>query len=170
MENTYWDQKGKYQAEYDRLVELMPPMGKCDTVAGELIRAASRLGHDLYNNGMGNNTSGAANFLLKKGAIDDSTYKTIYGYTRGQRYDGHYEGDPLQVAMERMVDQTIEFILANPDLETQANSEDIFDFSEDDQHWCSDCGDELHSRYSDVCGYCEDQRWQEEDEEEDCCH
>ena len=30
---------------------------QCDTVAGEMLRAAGRLRHDFYNNGMGNNTS-----------------------------------------------------------------------------------------------------------------
>ena len=57
MENTYWSQNGKYQIDYDRLVGLMPAMGNSNKVAGELIRCVSRLGHELYNNGMGNNSS-----------------------------------------------------------------------------------------------------------------
>lgn len=139
--------------------------GNCDTVAGELIRAASRLGHDLYNNGMGNNTSGAVNFLREKGAIDRETYETIYEYTRGLFYEGCYEGDPFQVAMESMVDQTIEFILDNPELETRKNEQDIWDFSDEDQSWCEDCGDEIDGgRWAYVCDHCEEHRWNEDEE------
>ncbi len=167
MENTYWNQKGKYQAEYDRLALLMPTMGNCDTVAGELIRAASKLGHDFYNNGMGNNTSGAVNFLKAKGAVDRVTYQVIYEYTRGLLYDGHYKGDLFQLAMESMVDQTVEFILANPELETEANSADMWDFSDPDQNFCDDCGDEMAGRgyISSVCHHCEEAYYEDEEDE-----
>ena len=167
MKNTYWNGLGRYQAEYNRLVDLMPDQGNCDTVAGELIRAASRLGHDFYNNGMGNNTSGAINFLQKKGAVDNQTYSTIYEYTRGLLYDGHYQGDALQTAIEHMIDATIEFISANPNLETEPNTEDMFDYSDEDQNWCDDCGDEVESRWSSTCRHCEDSYY-EEDEDEYC--
>ena len=166
MQNTYWNKSGAHQAEFDRLVKLMPSMGNCDTVAGELIRAASKLGYDFYNNGMGNNTSGAVNFLKTKGAIDRNTYNTIYEYTRGLVYDGRYNGDSLQVAMESMVDQTVQHILANPELETQPNTTDMYDLSEEDQHWCEDCGDEVEGRWTSVCRHCEDARYEEE--EDDC--
>ena len=166
MQSTYWNNQGKFQADYNRLVELMPMMGKSDTVAGELIRAVSKLGYDFYNNGMGNNTSGAVNFLEAKGAIDRRTWSSIYDYTRGALYQGRYEGDSLQVAMESMVDQTVEFILANPELETQANTEDMFDYSEEDQNFCDECGDEVDYGY--ICRYCEEAY--EEEEEDECYH
>jgi hypothetical protein len=131
MENTYWDQKGKFQAEYNRMsAELMPASGACDTVAGELIRSVSRLGYDFYNNGMGNNTSGAVNFLRKKGAIDPETYRSIYPYTTGALYRGDYNGDALQVAIERAVDMTVEMILRNPQLMSMPNLEDLFDYQD----------------------------------------
>jgi hypothetical protein len=131
MENTYWDQKGKFQAEYNRMsAELMPVSGACDTVAGELIRSVSRLGYDFYNNGMGNNTSGAVNFLRKKGAIDPETYRSIYPYTTGALYRGDYNGDALQVAIERAVDMTVEMILRNPQLMSMPNLEDLFDYQD----------------------------------------
>jgi len=168
MENTYWNQQGLYQADYDRLVEAMPAMGKCDTVAGEMIRAASKLGYDFYNNGMGNNTSGAINFLAEAGVFptyhDDETYSTIYEYTRGQVYQGRYDGDGLQCAIERMVNRTIEFILARPELETAPNDTDMHDLSEEDQHWCDECGDEIDYGY--VCRYCEEAAYEEEEDEE----
>jgi len=165
MQNTYWNNQGKFQADYDRLVELMPAMGSSDTLAGEMIRAVSRLGYDLYNNGMGNNTSGAVNFLQAKGAIDQDTHATIYEFTRGRPYEGRYEGDELQVAIERAVDMTVEMIMRNPQLLTMANTEDMFDYSEKDQHFCDECGDETDYGY--ICRYCEEAY---EEEEDGCYH
>jgi hypothetical protein len=135
MERTYWDNTGKFQAEYDELVKLMPAAGKCDTLAGEMIRAVSRLGYDFYNNGMGNNTSGAANYLRAKMAIDESTYSVIYPYTTGRVYQGRYDGDSLQQAIERAVDQTVEMIVRNPQLTAIANTEDLFDYQDPMQRY-----------------------------------
>jgi hypothetical protein len=164
MEKTYWNNQGTYQKEYDRMVnDLVPSMGKCDTVAGELIRAASRLGYDFYNNGMGNNTSGAVNYLDHMGVFDyDNTncYGTIYEYTRGRVYNGRYEGDALQEAIERMVDYTVQFILENPELETDTNTEDMFDFEDPEQNFCEECGDETDWGY--LCSHCEEMQDEEE--------
>jgi hypothetical protein len=135
MENTYWNGQGKFQAGYNELVKLMPGSGRADTVAGEMIRAVSRLGYDFYNNGMGNNTSGAANFLREKGALDPKTYETIYEYTRGQLYRGRYNGDSLQLAIERATDMTVEMITRNPVLITMSNTEDMFDFEDAEEHY-----------------------------------
>ena len=169
MKNIYWHNAGKYQADYARLCdELIPGMGAADTVAGEMLRSATRLAHDLYNNGMGNNTSGAVNFLKAKGAIDSKTHATIYDYTRGQLYDGRYKGDSLQVAVEHAIDSVMELILANPVLTTQPNTEDMFDYEDPEQHFCEECGDEVDNRsiYGSVCSYCESQ-WEDEEDEED---
>ena len=168
MKNIYWHEAGKYQADYARLCEaLIPGMGAADTVAGEMLRSATRLAYDLYNNGMGNNTSGAANFLLAKGVIDSKTHATIYDYTRGMLYDGRYEGDSLQVAIEHMIDLTVEHILERPELTTAANTEDMFNYEKPMQNFCEECGDEVDGRsmYSTVCSYCESQ-WEEEEEED----
>lgn len=168
MENTYWNNNGKYQAQYDKMTEeLVPASGNCETVAGELIRAASRLGYDFYNNGMGNNTSGAANFLMEKGAIQDGTYHTVYEYTRGRLYNGNYNGDGLHLAIESVVDQTVEFILNNPQLMTMENTEDMFDYEDEMQHFCEECGDEVDRHCGWLCSYCEEAMEEEyEDEEE----
>ena len=138
MEKTYWNHQGKFQAQYEELFNLVPAMGKSDTVAGEMIRAVSKLGYDFYNNGMGNNTSGAANYLYEKSAIDRKTYETIYEYTRGRLYRGNYDGDSLQVAMERAVDQTVEMIMLNPVLMTLANDVDMHDLSDEDEYFDDD--------------------------------
>jgi hypothetical protein len=138
MQNTYWNNKGCFQAEYDALVELMPASGNSDTVAGELIRAVSRIGYQFYNNGMGNNVSGAVNFLREWSAIDPEVYNTIYEYSRGRIYNGRYRGDSLQVAVERAVDQTVELITRNPSLITMVNTDDIFNHEEEDEYYDED--------------------------------
>lgn len=135
MEQTYWNGNGKFQADYDRLVEAMPMMGRCDTVAGELIRAVSKLGYDFYNNGMGNNTSGALNFIGQYPALDAKTFSTIYEYTRGRVYNGRYEGDALHVAIEHMIDSVLEMIVRNPILETLPNEVDMLDLSDEEERY-----------------------------------
>ena len=170
MQNTYWNNKGAYQAEYSRLCEeLIPLMGNCDTVAGEMLRCATRLAHDLYNNGMGNNTSGAVNYLLAKGVIDSKTHGIIYEYTRGLLYDGRYEGDSFQVAIERMIDSTVEHILERPELTTAENTEDMFEYEEPEQNFCEECGDEVDGGglYGSLCHYCEDAMLAADEEEEE---
>ena len=167
MENTYWNQTGKYQEQYNQMMDdLVPVSGKCDTLAGELVRSASRLGYDFYNNGMGNNTSGALNFLKHHSAIDDDVYDTIYEYTRGRIYNGNYNGDVFHYAIERMIDQTMAMIVNNPVLLTIENKEDMFDYEEEFQNFCETCGDETDRGWQ--CYDCE--RYDEEncyDEEED---
>lgn len=171
MQNTYWNKNGTYQAEYDRLVGLMPSVGNCETVAGELIRSATRLAYDFYNNGMGNNTSGALNFLSSKNAVTASDYATIYEFTRGRVYPGGYNGDQLHVAIESMIDTVVKHILDNPELETAANAEDMFDYSDPDQEFCDECGDEISScnrgSWGHTCSSCEayGDNYDDEDEE-----
>ena len=153
MENTYYHSKGRYQADYDRLVDLMPISGQSETVAGELIRAVSKLGHELYNNGMGNNSSGAVNFLFSQNAISRDTYDTIYPLTRGRLYHGNYKGDDFQLAVENAVDQTIELIRANPGLETQKNSVDMLELDDEEEFYCESCDEPTD--HGSLCWDCE---------------
>lgn len=52
---SYWNDKGIYQAEFDELTkDLMPREGSADNLHGELIRGLNRLYHDWCNNGNGN--------------------------------------------------------------------------------------------------------------------
>lgn len=170
MENTYWNRNGKYQAELDHLTEMFLPLsGNCATVAGELVRSATRLAYDFYNNGMGNNTSGAINFLQHWNVIDGDTYRTIYDYTRGQLYQGRYEGDRLQVAIERMVDQTMEYILIHPELKTTENTDDMFNYEEEEMRFCETCGCEIDDNRGWECRDCEESMWEDEEYEEEMC-
>jgi hypothetical protein len=65
MKNNYWNNKGKYQEQYDNAkFHLLPAYGKAPTIEGEILRAASNLYYDYFNNGFCNNCSGEVNYLL----------------------------------------------------------------------------------------------------------
>jgi len=157
MENTYWNKQGKYQEDFDRLIKLMPDYGPAPTVGGEMMRAANRLVYDFYNNGMGNNTSGAINYLDRQGVMDrDNTnvFGVIYEYTRGRVYSGGYNGDSLQTAIEKMMDMTIEQLLNQPELCTQEHVDDLFEYQDPEQNYCDECGEETNHGY--LCESCEE--------------
>ncbi len=49
---TYWDNKGKFQAQYDYIYKnLMPTYGSCSNEHIEAIRCASNIYYEYYNNG-----------------------------------------------------------------------------------------------------------------------
>lgn len=51
----YWENKGVYQKELDEYSDkLIPLRGKAKTEAGELLRCATAIYHDAYNNFCGN--------------------------------------------------------------------------------------------------------------------
>ena len=167
MGARYWDEEGKYQEQYTTLFEtLVPGQGNADTVAGELIRAASRLYYDCYNNGMGNNTSGAVNYLLEQGVIDKGMHGKIHYWTTGRVLP--YDSPDFNQLMDDMVDVVMEHILANPELKSQSNTDDIFDFSDDDIELCDGCG-EVMEGYGYLCYSCEEQEEYDAEEEEEWC-
>lgn len=153
-EETYWSGNGPLQEDHNRLIKLMPAQGPADTVAGEMIRAVSRLGYDFYNNGMGNNTSGALNYLSANDCISYHVFMAIEGYTRGRCYTGNYDGDVLHYSIERMINETVNHILENPELEELKNDEDMFDYQDPDDDICYECGDVIENYSSG--DYCED--------------
>ena len=128
-------------ATFERIFEeLVPREGKSDTVAGEMVRAAGRLRYDFYNNGMGNNTSGALKFLREKSAIDKELFEYVLPYTTGRLYQGNYDGDLFHHAIDRIVEMTTKMVMFNPMLMTIENAEDMFDYSDEDlDEECSEC-------------------------------
>lgn len=115
--------------------ELVPPSGKADSIAGEIIRAAARLRYDFYNNGMGNNTSGAVNLLKKYDVIENTTYNNIWKFTRGRIYNGDYNlDDPLHESIEEMTANAVTFVLNNPILRDDIYEViDMFDLEEEEE-------------------------------------
>lgn len=140
----YWNNEGTYQAEYQSLYdELVPSEGKCDSVAGELIRAASRLYYDAYNNGFLNNTSGAYNYLVKyllplslnqeelSNALDIIKYKCNTG-------SYSFICEDTNKALDLIVDEVVLSINRIQSLKTTPNREDLFDLQDDDVYELED--------------------------------
>ena len=122
----YVDGTGRYQSEYQQLWDdLVPDSGHCETTAGELIRSAGRLTYDFYANMMINDTSGAVNFLRQHKVIDAKTHRTIH---RASTEDFH--SGSLREAINKMVDDTVKFIIDNPSLKSEPNTVDHLDLTD----------------------------------------
>lgn len=64
--SDYWNQTSPNFPEYQSYWnELVPDEGEANTLQGELLRMASRIMYDYYNNGFGNDKSEEAMFLNK---------------------------------------------------------------------------------------------------------
>jgi hypothetical protein len=144
--STYWDHNGKFQTLQDQLFQqLVPASGKCNTVEGELLRAASKIYYDYYNNGFGNNWSGAWNFLDSfTGNIPiASELEVLYPYRCGKTG----EGPELDSALESLVDKVILYISEKNGNYTE-NTADMYDLSEKD-NFESDEEDDWRSGWED---------------------
>ena len=109
---------------------LMPPSGKAETVAGEIIRAADRIHYrwwndgDKINVGYGKETcNGTARYLEK---IRGSEFPV-------EVWNGRLGEDAYTEFTENLVAEMYAFIKAHPELETTPNSEDSrMDFIDND--------------------------------------
>jgi|694.fasta_scaffold00172_57 hypothetical protein len=128
--NTYWNSKGKYQAIYETKYEsLVPPAGICETEEGEMLRASAKLYYDYYNNGMCNNTSGPAKFLM----IMDEKYgwgltNELHKIYSNSNNEGYGEVN-LELELEAVVDKVLEHINVNADT---PNTQDMWDCGDED--------------------------------------
>ncbi len=144
-ENTYRNNKGQYQSEFDRLSKLMPMLGNSNVVAGEMIRAATRLVYDYYNNGMCNNTSGALEYLYDKRVVNYDVYYTLGPICVNEGYTS----ENLDEMLDQIVDNVVVHILANPELETKENTEDMFDYQQESEYLDDDSWDDEDYDYED---------------------
>lgn len=131
LKNCYCDGNGKFQKEYDELNDkLVPAMGKCDTLEGELLRAIDRIYYDYYNNGNCNNTSGANLFLSKFFPNQTEQFKKDLHAHYKECNIGRYTEVNLETALENIADAVIEYVSSKT--EYTPNNEDMFDYQEDD--------------------------------------
>lgn len=111
--------------------ELVPMMGKADTVAGEIIRAISRIAYRNWNDGdhigvgYGNETCNApARFLAascnKKVLI---IVIKMWGITEDDAYDDY---------LRQLEEAVLEFIDMNPELKTKKNEDDMWNHQADE--------------------------------------
>lgn len=123
--------------------ELVPGSGKADTVAGEIIRAVSRIGYRNYNDGdhigvgYGNETCNPAARYLRE-ACDKEVAECI------DRMWGIYSDEDYKYCLDDLELAVLEFLEAHPDLKTKKNDtdmwsfrtdEDVDDSEEDDDDW-----------------------------------
>ncbi len=121
--------------------EMVPGVGKADTVAGEIVRATTRIGYRFINDGdmigvgYGNVTcNAAARYLIEK--VPD-TVEIIEGMW-GERNEDMYEGE-----LGDLIDTVVYYIDFHPELKSMPNKEDMFDYrdaevdveDDEDEEW-----------------------------------
>lgn len=129
--------------------ELVPISGKCDTLAGEIVRAASRIGYRFFNDGdqlgigYGKETCNAAGrFLIAKAGVKvGNVVSSMFGLYAEEIYE-----EKLRV----MLYAVVEYIDQNPQLR-QMETEDMFDYFD---------------KYEDVDDSEEDDYYYDDDDEE----
>ena len=132
--------------------ELVPASGKADSLAGELVRAASRIGYRFFNDGdqlgigYGKETCNpAGRFLIKKAP------KEIADLVAGLW--GMYSEAGYEAVLDILVGKVADYIEANPELRKQP-TEDMWDFRDKDE--------DVDDSWED-----EEDEYEEEDEEDE---
>lgn len=137
--------------------ELVPASGKADSLAGELVRATSRIGYRFYNDGdqlgvgYGKETCNpAGRFLIKKAPKEIGDLVAALW--------GMYSEDGYEAVLDVLVGKVADYVDANPDLRSQP-TEDMFDYYDKyedvDDSWEDDEDDEDDDYYED-----EDDDWE----------
>lgn len=119
--------------------ELVPASGKADTVAGEIIRAVSRIAYRNSNDGdhvgvgYGNETCNPAARYLGEvaGSHVQQAVIDMWGVADDDRYNK---------AVENLEEKVLAYLDEHPELKTTANSEDMWDYI--DRFEDRDTGDE----------------------------
>lgn len=129
MRNSYWSKQGKHQKEYDATCKFIPLKGASFYKKGEIVRAASRIYYDLFNNGFGNDWSSFAAYLFDNVPsirLDEEINTIFLNYGNGVVVED-CDFDYFCVVMNRMIDLAIEETLDIPD--NAVNNEDSLFYS-----------------------------------------
>ena len=123
--------------------ELVPISGPAFSVAGEIVRAACRIGYRWYNDGdrlgqgYGRETCNpAARYLIAK--CDTKTSYALYDLMHSTAWlsDKKYEE-----ALDGILALVLDYLDAHPELKETENKEDMWDFAnpeedrDDDEDW-----------------------------------
>ena len=146
--------------------ELVPASGKAPTVAGEIVRAACKIGYrynndgDIINSGYGKETCNPpARYLAENtneeiAKIIDYIFETFQGASYGNM--------GYECMLEKLFEKIIEYLDEHQELTETENTEDMWDyFDEDDNNWYEDEEEDDWDDWGDDEEYDED----EEDEE-----
>ena len=111
--------------------ELVPVRGKADTVAGEIVRAVSRISYRNYNDGdhigvgYGKETCNpAARFLIAKGNAEVSSLTAGLWEI--------FSEDAYEKVMDILCGAVADYVEQNPDLRNQP-TEDMWDFKDEEE-------------------------------------
>lgn len=139
-EGKYWENKGRYEDEAKQLQALVPTSGKAETMQGEIMRAASKIYYDLFNNGFGNNWTGALDFLKEHADLPEHIYEELNEYAGGTVVgnDKH-----LEEVVESMVSHAVRHAMDHVDptypaedmWELQRDPYDMYDGEFDQDEW-----------------------------------
>lgn len=135
--------------------ELVPHSGKAATVAGEIIRAISRIGYRNYNDGdhigvgYGKETCNpAARYLMEKAGEEIAdAIADLWGIEQDSLYD---------TKLAALEEKVLEYIEQHPELKAAANDEDMWNYR-DEQEDVDDFEDD----------YDEEEEYYEDEEDED---
>lgn len=115
--------------------ELVPVTGNADTVAGEIIRAVSRISYRYYNDGdrigigYGKETCNpAARYLIKNGG--DEVAVIVRGFWEVETDDLYSK------SVEMLKDAAIAYIEQHPELKTTPNDEDMWSYRNEIEDNC----------------------------------
>ena len=117
---------------------LMPPSGKAETVAGEIIRAVDRIWYRWYNDGdkinvgYGKETcNGSARYL--EAVFGGELPLEVCGSLPTEVWGGQLNDDDYTSFTEELVEEVFHYLKAHPELETKHNDDDSrTDFIDDD--------------------------------------
>jgi hypothetical protein len=125
---TYWESTGPHQREYDRLYEaLVADSGKSDTIEGELLCAATRVCHDYWNNGGGNNVSGAFYYLRQHLPFFKQEWtEALIPFVAGS--GGIFCSNVQLRAVEEILDAAVQYVIAR-DGDLRKNSQSFRDLN-----------------------------------------
>ena len=147
--NTYWNSNGKHQTAYEELSKIVPSSGPAGTIEGEMLRAATRLYYDYYNNGFCNNTSGAVNYLMRCDELFNLGIAEELDIVEPECNTPYYTDLPLADPLETITDVVIEYVISKDGLYTKSgdnlfdyadpdaidDDDDTYDFDDDDYSW-----------------------------------
>ena len=135
--------------------EMVPETGKADSLAGEMVRAVSRIGYrffndgDMVNQGYGKQTCNpAARFLIAKGNAEISSLTVALWEI--------FSEDAYEKVLDTLEGAVADYIEQNPDLRTQP-TKDMLEFRDAEEDQDDSCDEE--EEYDD----CEDDYDEEED-------
>ena len=123
------------EKKIDEMFErLVPVSGSCETVAGEIVRALSKIVYRFYNDGdcigveYGNETcNAAARYLMKNTNFD--VYRVIK-----EMWSNNYSDEEIN----ELENSVYEFLINHKELETTPNNEDYFDYENENDKWNDD--------------------------------